>query len=65
MADLTNYVSYGPARASGVARVSDESKGHLPTIEATLAKGLRQSARFWSDYGDQLHERFNAWLAAN
>lgn len=65
LADLTNYISYGPARASGVALVSDEMKGHLPTAEANFAKGLRQSALFWSDYGDQLHERFNAWLAAN
>jgi len=65
LADLTNYISYGPSRASGVALVPDAMKGQLPTAEANFAKGLRQSANFWTDYGDQLHERFNAWLAAN
>ena len=65
LADLTNYISYGPSRASGVAMVAEEMKPHLPTAEVNFAKGLRADAAFWSDYGDQLHERFNAWLAAN
>lgn len=65
LANLTNYISYGPSRASGVALVSDEMKPQLPTSEANFAHGLRASAPFWSDYGDQLNERFNAWLGAN
>ena len=65
LANLTNYISYGPSRASGVAMVSDKMKPQLPTSEANFAKGLRASAAFWSDYGDQLNEKFNAWLAAN
>ena len=65
LADLTQHISYGPSRASGVALVAEEMKGHLPTAEANFAQGLRQSATFWSDYGDQLHEQFDAWLAAN
>jgi putative spermidine/putrescine transport system substrate-binding protein len=64
LADLTNYISYGPSRASGVAMVSDDMKKQLPTDETNFAKGLRASAAFWSDYGDQLTEKFNAWLAA-
>ena len=65
LADLTNYISYGPARSSGVALVSEGMKSHLPTAEENFAKGIRQDAAFWSDYGDELHERFNAWLSAN
>ena len=65
LAELTNYISYGPSRESGVALVSDEMKSHLPTSEKNFAGGLRASAEFWSDYGDQLNEKFNAWLAAN
>jgi putative spermidine/putrescine transport system substrate-binding protein len=65
LADLTNYISYGPSRASGVAMVSEKMKPQLPTSEANFAKGLRASAAFWADYGDQLNEEFNAWLAAN
>lgn len=65
LADLTNHISYGPARASGVALVAAGMKRHLPTAEENFAGGLRASAVFWSDYGDQLTERFNAWLAAH
>ena len=65
LADLTNYISYGPSRASGVALVSDTMKTHLPTAKDNFSKGIRASAVFWSDYGDQLHQRFNAWLTAN
>lgn len=64
LADLTNYISYGPARSSGVALVSDKMKPHLPTSDENFAKGLRASAEFWADYGDQLTEKFNSWLAA-
>lgn len=65
LADLTNYISYGPARSSGVALVSDAMKPHLPTAVENFPKGIRQDAAFWSDYGDELHERFNSWLSAN
>lgn len=65
LADLTNYISYGPSRKSGVALVSDDLKAQLPTAEANFDKGIRANADFWTDYGDQLEQRFNAWLAAN
>ncbi|PTX03472.1 ABC transporter substrate-binding protein [Pararhodobacter aggregans] len=65
LAELTNYISYGPARASGVTLVPAEMQAQLPTAEANFALGLRSSAEFWSDYGEQLEARFNAWLAAN
>ena len=65
LADLTNYISYGPARATGVAMVKPELRGHLPTAKENFEKGIRANAAFWSDYGDELNERFNAWLSAN
>lgn len=64
LAELTNYISYGPARRSGMTLVSREVLGHLPTATENFAKGLRASAEFWADYGDELEERFNVWLAA-
>jgi len=63
LADLTNYISYGPSRASGVNLVSEKMKPHLPTAKDNFARGLRSNATFWSDYGDQLNEQFGAWLA--
>ena len=65
LADLTNYISYGPARRSGNAMVSDELKRHLPSVPEHMAMGIRANSEFWADYGDQLNERFNVWLAAN
>jgi putative spermidine/putrescine transport system substrate-binding protein len=65
LADLTNYISYGPSRRSAMALVSDKIRSQLPTAKDNFAKGLRASADFWSDYGDQLNEKFVAWLATN
>ena len=65
LADLTNYISYGPARRSGNAMVSDELKKHLPSVPEHMAMGIRANSEFWADYGDQLNERFNVWLASN
>ena len=64
LAELTNYISYGPARRSGMTLVSPKVLGHLPTAKENFAKGLRANAEFWADYGDELEERFNVWLAA-
>jgi len=65
LAEFTKHISYGPARASAIALVSEDLKQQLPTAEENFAQGIQQSATFWADYGDQLQERFNAWLAGN
>ncbi len=65
LADLTNYISYGPARLSGNAMVSDELQQHLPSTPDHMQMGVRANSEFWADYGDQLNERFNVWLASN
>jgi len=65
LAEFTKHISYGPARASGVALVPAELKRHLPTADENFSKGIQQSATFWADYGDQLQERFNAWLSGS
>ena len=65
LANLTDHISYGPARSSGVSLVPESMGVHLPTSPENFEGSLRQSAVFWTDYGDQLNERFNAWLSAN
>ena len=65
LADLTNYISYGPARLSGNEMVPDGLKAHLPSVPEHLEMGIRANSEFWADYGDQLNERFNVWLASN
>lgn len=65
LADLTNYISYGPARRSGNALVAKEMRQHLPSSEENFQHGLRADAEFWADYGEELTERFNAWLVSD
>ena len=62
-ADQTNYISYGPANM-------DASRQGRSGHPAEPADGARQHGQrpadgpaFWGDHGDDLRERFTAWLA--
>ena len=70
LAAQASWISYGPARASSVARIgtyhSDDSikmAQHMPTAPGNFANALQNDFEFWADNADQLNERFNAWLA--
>ena len=69
MAAISRYISYGPARRSGTALVGThletgvEMAPHMPTTPANLTRALHHDWRWWSDHGDELTERFAAWLA--
>jgi putative spermidine/putrescine transport system substrate-binding protein len=63
LADQTKYISYGPARKSSMALVSDEVKPHLPTSPENFQNALQNSFEWWADNQDDMNERFNAWLA--
>ena len=69
MASISKYISYSPARRSAVSLVTThlqtgvEMAPHMPTGADNLAKALPQDWRWWSDRGDELNERFAAWLA--
>ncbi|MCY4446455.1 MAG: ABC transporter substrate-binding protein [Rhodobacteraceae bacterium] len=69
LADQATWISYGPARRSSGPLVGlyldgeTEMAPHMPTAEANLANALSVNHEFWVDNGDQLNERFNAWLA--
>lgn len=65
LADLTQYITYGPARQSALKLVPDELKSQLPTAEENFTNALQQDDFFWADHGDELQERFNAWLGSN
>lgn len=69
LADQAKYISYGPARKSSAALVSKhlktgvDMKPHMPTNPANMKTALIFNTQFWADYGDQLEERFNTWVA--
>lgn len=71
LADQAKWIAYGPARKSSAPLVGMYKDGktqmgpHMPTAPDNMKKALVNSYEFWADNGDQLNERFNAWLAQN
>ena len=69
MAAVSKYISYGPVRRSGTPLVGTheetgvEMAPHMPTTPVNLARALHHDWRWWSDHGDDMNERFSAWLA--
>ena len=69
MAGVGRYISYAPARRSGMdlisvhAETGEEMAPHMPTYPANAAGALRNDWRWWSDNMDEMNERFSAWLA--
>jgi putative spermidine/putrescine transport system substrate-binding protein len=63
MADQTNYISYGPANKDAIPSVQPDVLPHLPTSPDNLKTAWQLDPQFWADKGDELKERFNAWLA--
>ncbi|OAF17014.1 spermidine/putrescine ABC transporter substrate-binding protein [Bradyrhizobium centrolobii] len=62
-ADLTRYVPYGPTNKAAIALVDPTMLPHLPTAPDHIANALRNDPAFWTEKGDELRQRFTAWLA--
>ncbi|MFN4142983.1 ABC transporter substrate-binding protein [Aestuariivirga sp.] len=63
MAEQTNYIAYGPANTDAAPMLPENRKDVLPTSSANLGTAFTMDQKFWSDYGDQLRERFATWVA--
>lgn len=69
MAALTKYISYSPTRRSAEPLISTHAATgisvhpHLPHALANSKRVLLDDWRWWSDNGDEMNERFAAWLA--
>jgi putative spermidine/putrescine transport system substrate-binding protein len=70
LADQASWIPYGPTRASSIPMIgtfhSDASIqmiDHMPTTAEALQNGVQNDYMFWADNGEELNERFNAWLA--
>ncbi len=67
LADQAKYISYGPARKSSGPMVSKHAtlgidmRPHMPTEYAD--QGFLTGFQWWADNGDEMNERFAAWLA--
>jgi putative spermidine/putrescine transport system substrate-binding protein len=62
-ADQTNYISYGPANTEAVPNINPDVLKDLPTAPDNMKTALIVDPQFWADKGEELRERFNAWLA--
>ncbi|MBT5266139.1 MAG: ABC transporter substrate-binding protein [Rhodospirillaceae bacterium] len=63
LADQAKFISYGPVRKSSFPKVQKKMQPHMPTAPVNFKNPLQNDYEFWADNGDELTERFNAWLA--
>jgi putative spermidine/putrescine transport system substrate-binding protein len=63
LASLTNYLPEAPARKSALQFVNPKMLPYLSTAPTNFHNALKKDDKFWGDYGDQLNQRFEAWLA--
>lgn len=62
-AEQTKHIAYGPANKDAIPNVDPATLPNLPTAPDNLKTAFNVDPQFWADHGDELKERFNAWLA--
>ncbi|WP_441258743.1 ABC transporter substrate-binding protein [Bradyrhizobium sp. 521_C7_N1_3] len=62
-ADLTRYMPYGPANKDAMALVDPAMIPNLANAPGHEALMLNTDFLFWNEHGDELRQRFTAWLA--
>ncbi|MDH2356527.1 ABC transporter substrate-binding protein [Bradyrhizobium sp. SSUT112] len=62
-ADLTRYIPYGPANRDAMALVDPAVLPNLPNTPDREAIALHADYPFMMQRGDELRQRFTAWLA--
>jgi putative spermidine/putrescine transport system substrate-binding protein len=62
-AEQTKHIPYGPASQDAVPNIAPEILSDLPTAPENMKTVLMTDQQFWADRGEELRERFNAWLA--
>jgi putative spermidine/putrescine transport system substrate-binding protein len=62
-ADQTHFISYGPANKDAIPHVDPAILPNLPTATDHMTNALLVDPQFWGDKGEELRQRFTAWLA--
>lgn len=60
---LPRYIPTGLTSVEAGTRVDPALKRDTPSDPANMIETLELDADFWVEYGDQLTQRFNAWVA--
>ena len=69
MAAMSGYISYSPTRHSALPLVGThvetgvEMVPHMPVTPERLERSVFNDWAWWADYGDEINDRFGAWLA--
>ena len=68
LAAITRYIAYSPARRSAEPLVSTHAETgvamlpHMPNAPENAKLSLRSDWLWWADNGEDMNERFSAWL---
>lgn len=62
-ADLVRYIPYSPANKDGMTLVDPSMLPNLPGAPDHMASAMMLDPDFWNEKGEELNQRFTAWLA--
>ncbi|WP_171583778.1 hypothetical protein [Bradyrhizobium australiense] len=62
-ANLTQYIPYAPGNKEAVALIDPAILLNVPTAPDHMARAQPMNNAFWAEKGDELNQRFTAWLA--
>ena len=62
MGNQSKYISYGPTVKAAVPLIDPAILKDLPTAPENTKNYLNANFQFWADRGEELEERFEAWL---
>lgn len=68
MAAVSRYIAYSPSRKSAEALISTHAETgvdmapHMPNAAQNTILALRSDWLWWADNGEDMNERFSAWL---
>ncbi len=62
LADQTKFIPYAPSRKSSLDLVDQKVKAWFPGA-GQKGRYFQTNASWWADHGDELSQRFAAWLA--
>ncbi len=62
MGNQSKYISYGPTVKAAVPLIDPAILKDLPTAPENTKNYLNANFQFWADSGEELEERFEAWL---
>nr|WP_198983298.1 ABC transporter substrate-binding protein [Herbaspirillum sp. ASV7] len=58
-----NNIAYGPVNKGALKLLDAKTLGNLPTSPANAKDAVQLSLQFWTDHGEELEQRFAAWIA--